>query len=68
MPERRTGTSRILEAADAARELAEALARAGFTLPSLRGDMPVLGTAHVQLGGASADVVRGLAAWIRERA
>ncbi|WP_055587154.1 hypothetical protein [Peterkaempfera griseoplana] len=68
MHQRRTGTSRLVEAADAARELADALALAGFTFPSLRADQPVLDRAHVQLGGASAELVRQLAAWIRERA
>ncbi|WP_377268863.1 hypothetical protein [Peterkaempfera sp. SMS 1(5)a] len=68
MQQRRAGTSRLVEAADAVRELADALALAGFTLPSLRGDQPVLDRAHVQLGGAPAELVRQLAGWIRERA
>lgn len=65
MHEHKTGTSPILEGADAAKELSEALALAGFKLPSLRGDFPILDRAHVQLGGASAAVVWELAAWIK---
>ena len=61
-------TSLLLEAAEAATELREALALAGFALPSLRGDAPAGDRAHVRLGGASAAVVRDLAAWIRARA
>ncbi len=61
-------TSLLLEAADAAAELREALALAGFALPSLRGDTPAGDQAHVRLGGASASAVRDLAAWIRARA
>jgi hypothetical protein len=61
-------TSAFLDGADAAKELGEALALAGFRLPFLRGDLPVLDRAHVQLGGASAAVVRELAGWIRSRA
>ncbi|MEU5833897.1 hypothetical protein ABZ820_09430 [Streptomyces diacarni] len=52
----------------AADELAEALAMAGCKLPSLSGGFPVMGRAHVELGGASADAVFALARWIRERA
>jgi hypothetical protein len=53
----------------AADDLTEALALAGIRLPSLRGDYPAAGhKPHVQLGGASAQTVRSLAAWIRERA
>lgn len=53
----------------AARELADALKLAGFTLPSLRGDFPsVTDQPLVQLGGASASLVRELAAWIAARA
>jgi len=52
----------------AAQELTEALALAGFKLPSLRGDYPAGRSAHVQLGGASGEIVRELAAWIRVRA
>ena len=63
-----TGADGLLEGTDAARELNEAPALAGFLLPLLRGDLPVLGRGHVQLGGASAAVVRELAAWIRDRA
>lgn len=53
----------------AADDLAGALALAGIKLPSLRGDFPAAGhKPHVQLGGASAETVRLLAFWIRERA
>ncbi|WEH33701.1 hypothetical protein PZB75_10130 [Streptomyces sp. AM 4-1-1] len=53
----------------AARDLADALKLAGVTLPSLRGDFPtVTDRPFVQLGGASAELVRELAAWIRARA
>lgn len=68
MEQHKSGISPIQEGADAAAELRDALALAGFTLPSLRGDMPVLERAHVQLGGVSAVVVRELAEWIRARA
>ncbi|NGO69763.1 hypothetical protein [Streptomyces boncukensis] len=52
----------------AAEELAEALALTGCKLPSLNGGFPVMGQAHVELGGASAVTVFALARWIRERA
>jgi anti-sigma regulatory factor (Ser/Thr protein kinase) len=52
----------------AARELAEALGRAGFELPSLHGDFTVADQPLVQLGGAPAEMVRRLACWIRAHA
>ncbi|MEW2067085.1 hypothetical protein [Streptomyces sp. NPDC007346] len=59
----------LVEGSEAARDLAEALRLAGFSLPSLYGDIPTItDKALVHLGGASAEVVRELAAWIRERA
>ncbi|WP_369163896.1 hypothetical protein [Streptomyces sp. AFD10] len=59
----------LVEGDLAARDLAEALRLAGFTLPSLHGDIPTItDKALVHLGGASAEVVRDLAAWIRQRA
>ncbi|MBV7669043.1 hypothetical protein STHAL_05995 [Streptomyces halstedii] len=49
--------------------MADALKLAGITLPSLRGDFPtVTDQPLVHLGGASAALVRELAAWIRQRA
>ncbi|WP_239144699.1 hypothetical protein [Streptomyces sp. SID14515] len=40
----------------------------GFSLPSLYGGTPTItDKALVHLGGASAELVRELAAWIRER-
>lgn len=57
----------LKEGDEAARELADALKLAGITLPSLRGDFPVAGDLPlVQLGGASVELVRKLAAWIRQ--
>jgi hypothetical protein len=44
------------------------LGLAGFRLPSLHGDFSIDARPHVELGGASAEMVRHLAAWIRERA
>lgn len=58
----------LTEAAEAAKELADALKLAGFTLPTLRGDFPVAGRPLVQLGGAPAELVRKLAAWVRQHA
>ncbi|MEV7252983.1 hypothetical protein [Streptomyces cyaneofuscatus] len=59
----------LAEGNQAARDLAEALKLAGFSLPSLYGDLPTItDKALVHLGGASAELVRELAAWIRERA
>ncbi|MDJ1131741.1 hypothetical protein [Streptomyces iconiensis] len=52
----------------AAEDLAGALELTGCKLPSLNGGFPVLGMAHVDLGGASAETVFALARWIRERA
>ncbi|MFE2295289.1 hypothetical protein [Streptomyces sp. NPDC059452] len=58
----------LVEGNLAAKDLAEALSQAGFSLPSLYGDFPTITDgALVHLGGASAEVVRDLAAWIRER-
>ncbi|ARF72853.1 hypothetical protein B7C62_11640 [Kitasatospora albolonga] len=58
----------LVEGNLAAKDLADALSQAGFSLPSLYGDFPTITDgALVHLGGASAEVVRGLAAWIRER-
>ncbi|MCR8945349.1 MULTISPECIES: hypothetical protein [Streptomyces] len=58
----------LVEGNLAAKDLAEALRSAGFSLPSLYGDFPTITDgALVHLGGASAEVVRELAAWIRER-
>ncbi|MEY9838594.1 hypothetical protein [Streptacidiphilus sp. EB103A] len=68
MPKADTHSDPLKEAADAAQELADALKLAEFTLPSLRRDFPVAGRPLVQLGGAPADLVRQLAAWVRERA
>jgi hypothetical protein len=68
MPESTIDPDAFHDGEAAARELTEALALAGFKLPSLRGDYPVGRSAHVQLGGASGEMVRRLAAWIRERA
>jgi len=58
----------LSEGLAAAQELADALGLAGFRLPSLRGDFSIDSRPHVELGGASAEMVRHLAAWIRERA
>ncbi|MEW1761448.1 hypothetical protein AB0393_33740 [Streptomyces cyaneofuscatus] len=59
----------LAEGNQAAHDLTEALKLAGFSLPSLYGDLPTItDEALVHLGGASAEVVRELAAWIRERA
>lgn len=59
----------LVEGSAAARDLGEALRLAGFSLPSLYGDLPTItDKALVHLGGASAELVRELAAWIRERA
>lgn len=68
--ERPTANSDAFREGDlAARELADALKLAGITLPSLRGDFPtVTDQPLVHLGGASATLVRQLAAWIRQRA
>lgn len=52
----------------AAEDLAGALELTGCRLPSLTGGFPVMGRAHVELGGASAEVVFALARWIREQA
>ncbi|WP_328721407.1 hypothetical protein OHT52_19120 [Streptomyces sp. NBC_00247] len=53
----------------AARDLAEALKLAHIALPSPRGDFPTITDKPlVQLGGASAELVREPAARIRERA
>lgn len=68
MPEFTIDPDAFHDGESAARELTEALALAGFKLPSLRGDYPVGSSAHVQLGGAPGQMVRELAAWIRERA
>jgi len=68
MPEYAIDPDAFHDGETAARELTDALALAGFKLPSLRGDYPIGTSAHVQLGGASGQVVRELAAWIRERA
>ena len=68
MPESTLDADAFHDGESAARELREALALAGFTLPSLRGDFPIDHRPHVQLGGASGDVVRRLASWIRGRA
>lgn len=59
----------LAEGNQAAHDLAEALKSAGFSLPSLHGDIPTItDKALVHLGGASAELVRELAAWIRQRA
>ncbi|MFF0260726.1 hypothetical protein ACFYR2_18075 [Streptomyces microflavus] len=59
----------LVEGSAAARDLDEALRLAGFSLPSLYGDIATItDKALVHLGGASAELVRELAAWIRERA
>lgn len=59
----------LAEGNQAAHDLTEALKLAGFSLPSLYGDLPTItDKALVHLGGASAELVRELAAWIRERA
>ncbi|WP_433398247.1 hypothetical protein [Streptomyces sp. CA-146814] len=59
----------LVEGSQAAHDLADALKLAGFSLPSLCGDLPTItDKALVHLGGASAELVRELAAWIRERA
>ncbi|MFC4034320.1 hypothetical protein ACFO3J_22985 [Streptomyces polygonati] len=64
-----TSTAAALnEAVAAADELAEALGIAGFALPSLHGDFTLTDRPLVHLGSASAELVRLLAAWIRERA
>ncbi|MFF3340516.1 hypothetical protein [Streptomyces flavidovirens] len=52
----------------AAQHLAAALKAAGFTLPSLTGDFPVMERAMVQLGGLCAEEALRLAEWVRERA
>ncbi|MGW2478655.1 hypothetical protein ACWCWQ_02300 [Streptomyces sp. NPDC001571] len=49
----------------AVRDLREALAGIGVTLPSLRLDGEVLGRDHVQLGGCTAQQVKILADWIK---
>lgn len=60
---------RALEDGDqAAHELADALGKAGFTLPSLRGGLPVDSKGFVELGGAGAEMVTQLADWIKARA
>ncbi|MDJ0340492.1 hypothetical protein QMK19_10770 [Streptomyces sp. H10-C2] len=51
----------------AADALAEALDAAGFSLPSLSGGFPLMGTAQVELGGLSAVETLRLARWIQER-
>jgi hypothetical protein len=51
----------------AAEDLADALRGAGFKLPSLAGDFPVMDRAYVQLGGLAAAEAFRLAAWIREQ-
>ncbi len=58
----------LREGRSAAEELAEALELIGVKFPSLRGDLPVGDVPLVQLGGATARVVRDLAGWIRDRA
>ncbi|MFD3972009.1 hypothetical protein [Streptomyces cyaneofuscatus] len=59
----------LVEGNQAAHDLAEALKLAGFSLPSLYGAIPTITDgALVHLGGASAELVRELAAWIRQRA
>ncbi|MBT2396384.1 hypothetical protein [Streptomyces sp. ISL-100] len=51
----------------AAERLAAALKAAGFTLPSLTGDFPVMDRAMVQLGGLCAEDAFRLAQWVGER-
>lgn len=51
----------------AADALAESLEAAGFSLPSLSGGFPLMGTAQVELGGLAALEALRLARWIRER-
>ncbi len=49
----------------AVRDLREALAGIGVTLPSLRLDGEVSGRDHVQLGGCTAQQVKTLGDWIK---
>jgi hypothetical protein len=65
--ERPTAHSPLKTGRLAAEDLAEALKTAGFILPSLNGDFPVMDRAMVQLGGLRADEAFRLAAWVRER-
>ncbi|WP_411128351.1 hypothetical protein [Streptomyces sp. x-19] len=62
-----SGDSALAQGQRVAEELASALAAAGFTFPSLRGDYPVMDRGRVELGGISASEASRLAAWIRER-
>ncbi|MFE7316341.1 hypothetical protein ACFU7T_25115 [Streptomyces sp. NPDC057555] len=63
-----SGDSALAQGSQAAKELAAALAIAGFVFPSLQGGYPVMERGRVELGGISASEVFRLAAWIRERA
>ncbi|WOP11213.1 hypothetical protein R2B67_22950 [Streptomyces cyaneofuscatus] len=64
------GAALVLAVADCPAAVGEGgLKLAGFSLPSLYGDIPTITDgALVHLGGASAELVRELAAWIRQRA
>ncbi|MFJ3906239.1 hypothetical protein [Streptomyces sp. NPDC090025] len=64
----KTAENPIKVGSQAADALAQALRSAGFTLPSLTGDYPVMGCPMVQLGGLRADIAIELAEWIQERA